>query len=72
VTAGQIEDAPATETSAGTSSHLPSLVQLLARDALGLAQRASHSLEERVPFEATEIVARKTGTAAGVEAHGAA
>ena len=66
--AGEVEDTPATETSAGATSHLPSFVELLTRHTLGLAQRASDAVEERDTFEASEIVASETGTATWIEA----
>ena len=68
--AGEIENTATTEAPAGTSSDLPSFVELLSRNAFGLAERASHPVEERRTLESGQIVARETGTTAWIEIHG--
>ena len=48
---------------------LPRLVQLLAREALGLAQRATDAIEQRFAGKSGEIVQCERVPAPGIEAH---
>ncbi|MGC4080895.1 MAG: hypothetical protein QM736_01935 [Vicinamibacterales bacterium] len=56
----EIDDTSTSESSPDATRDFPGFVQLLAREAPGVAHRAREPIEQRVRWEATEVVMGQT------------
>ncbi len=65
----EVDDASAAKEAPRASSHLPGLVQLLARQAACVADRAGHAIEERGAGKAAEIPVGQAAAGGGGEGH---
>jgi len=68
--AAKIDDAAAAETAASAPGRLPGLVELFARQASSLADRARYAIEERLAREPPDIFGGQPAARGVREAYG--